>query len=235
VAAGGAFAGAFAYTLFSIVMVFLLAYYWLTERATIKRAVLRLVPSRRARQVNATWLQVEAKLGAWVRGQLFIMLVVGLFSGLIFLALGLPNPLLLAVLGGLCQIIPIVGPFLAFLPALLVALTLDPTKALILVGAALVFQQVVGNILIPRVMSQSLGVSPLTVILGIMIGSILYGGAGALLAVPIAAAIQVIINESLGPALDEETASLPLAPAELEGDHDPEPAAAAAQAQQSGC
>jgi predicted PurR-regulated permease PerM len=238
VAAGGAFAGAFAYTLFSIVMVFLLAYYWLTERATIKRAVLRLAPASRARLVNAIWLQVEAKLGAWVRGQLFIMLVVGLLSGLIFLVLGLPNPLLLAVLAGLCQIIPIVGPFLAFLPALLVALTLDPTKALILVAAAVVFQQVVGNILIPRVMSQSLGVSPLTVILGIMIGSILYGGAGAFLAVPLAAAIQVILNESLRPALDEETFKVAVPQAELEGDEHPrsasEPAAGRPQSQKDG-
>jgi predicted PurR-regulated permease PerM len=210
--------GAFAHTLFSVVTVFLLAYYWLTERAVIKRAVLRLVPAARARQVNATWLNVESRLGGWVRGQLLVMLALGIMAGLTFWLLGLPNPLFLAVLAGLFEILPLVGPFLAFLPALLVALTTEPQKALLLVPIAVVIQQIEGNVLIPRIMSHSVGVSPLTVIVGILIGSILYGPAGAFLAVPVAAAIQVILNDVLGPALEEETPEVPVPEAELLGD-----------------
>jgi predicted PurR-regulated permease PerM len=219
VAAGGAFA----HTFFSVVTVFLLAYYWMTERSTIKRGVLRLAPSSRARQINATWLNVEARLGGWVRGQLLVMLALGLMSGVTFVLLGLPNPLLLAVLAGLCEIVPMIGPFLAFIPALLVALASDPIKALVLIPIAVVIQQIEGNVLIPRIMSQSVGVSPLTVILGILIGSILYGPAGAFLAVPVAAAIQVILNDTLRPALEEETPKVPVPKSELEGDIHPSP------------
>jgi predicted PurR-regulated permease PerM len=212
---------AFASTLISIITVFLLAYYWLAERVIIKRAVLRLVPPDRARQVNATWLEVESKLGAWVRGQLLVMFAIGVMAGLAFVVLGLPNPLLLAVLASLFEIIPIVGPFLAFIPALLVALTVDPTKALLLLPIAIVIQQIEGSFLVPRIMSHLVGISPLTVILGILIGSILYGPAGAFIAVPVAAAIQVILNNTLSPALEEDTPRVPVPPAELEGDRVP--------------
>jgi predicted PurR-regulated permease PerM len=98
-------------------------------------------------------------------------------------------------LAGVAEIIPLVGPFLVFLPALLVALAVDPTKVLFLVPIAIIIQQIEGNLLIPRIMSHAVGVSPLTVILGILIGSIVYGPVGAFLAVPIAAAVQVILEE----------------------------------------
>lgn len=215
--------GAFVRTLFSVVTVFLLAYYWLAERSMIKRAVLRLVPASRARRVNATWLHVEARLGGWVRGQLLVMLALGTMAGIAFVVLGLPNPIFLAVLAGLCEIIPMVGPFLAFLPALFVAVTVDPSKALVLVPVALVIQQVEGNVLIPRIMSHSVGISPLTVVVGILIGSILYGPAGAFLAVPVAAAIQVILSDTLGPSLEEDTSRVPVPDAELQGERLPPP------------
>jgi predicted PurR-regulated permease PerM len=221
--------GAFAHSLFSVITVFLLAYYWLTERTAIKRAILRLVPAAHARHVNATWLEVEERLGAWVRGQLLVMLAIGAMAGVAFVALGLPNPLVLAVLAGLFEIIPMVGPFLAFVPALLVALATDPFKALLLIGIAIVIQQIEGNVLIPRIMSHAVGISPLTVILGILIGAILYGPAGAFLAVPVAAALQVILNHTLRPTLEEPTPRVPVPEAELEGDQHPDPGAFAAQ------
>jgi predicted PurR-regulated permease PerM len=153
------------------------------------------------------------------------MLALGLLAGLAFALLGLPNPLLLGVLAGLCEIIPMVGPFLAFLPALLVALTIDPTHALLLIPVAIIIQQLEGNVLVPRIMSHAVGVSPLTVILGILIGSLLGGPAGAFLAVPVAAALQVILNDTLRPTLEEETAPIPVPEAELEGDLRPNPQA----------
>jgi predicted PurR-regulated permease PerM len=116
-----------------------------------------------------------------------------------------------------------IGPFLAFVPALLVALTVDPFKALLLVPIAIVLQQIEGNVLIPRIMSHAVGISPLTVVLGILIGSILYGPAGAFLAVPVAAALQVILNNTLRPALEEPTPAVPVPRAELQGDVPPPP------------
>jgi hypothetical protein len=115
------------------------------------------------------------------------------------------------------------------MPALLVALALDPTKALLLIPIAIALQQIEGNVLIPRIMSHVVGVSPLTVILGILIGSILYGPAGAFLAVPVAAALQVILNHTLRPALEEPTPRVPVPEAELAGDEAPDPGALAPQ------
>src|SRR5204862_2808001 len=117
-----------AHTLLSFLTVFVLAYYWLVERPSIKRAILRTVPVRRARDVNTVWMEVEEKLGGWVRGQLILMLAIGTMASIGYWLIGLPNPILLGVAAGLFEVVPMIGPFLAFTPAVLVALATDPTK-----------------------------------------------------------------------------------------------------------
>jgi predicted PurR-regulated permease PerM len=187
-----------AQTVIAFVSVFVLAFYWLMERAAIKRAVLRAVPTWRARDVNTIWLEIEDKLGGWVRGELILMVAIGVMSGLGYAVIGLPNPILLAVAAGLLEIVPMLGPVLASAPAVLVALTIDPTKALVVVGYAVVIQQLENNVLLPRVMRHTVGVSQLSVVLGLLIGAALYGLMGALLAVPVAGALQVILTHVLG-------------------------------------
>ena len=186
-----------AHTVISFLTVFVLAFYWLIERASIKRVLLRTVPARHARSVNSVWLEVEEKLGGWVRGQLLLMLAVGFMAGLGYTVIGLPNPILLGVASGLFEIVPMIGPFLAFAPAVLVALTIAPGKAVVVAVYALIIQQIESNILVPRVMGRTVGVSPLTVLLGILVGSVLAGLPGAFLAVPIAGAVQVILAHAL--------------------------------------
>ncbi|HLZ31722.1 MAG TPA: AI-2E family transporter [Chloroflexota bacterium] len=186
-----------AHTLVSFFSVFVLAYYWLVERASLKRVILRTVPVRHARGVNTVWMEVEEKLGGWVRGQLILMLAVGVMATLGYVVLGLPNPILLGVAAGLLEIIPMLGPFLAFAPAVLVALAVDPTRALFVLAYALVIQQLEGNVLVPRVLGRTVGVSPLTVLLGILVGSTLAGLPGAFLAVPLAGAVQVLLAHLL--------------------------------------
>jgi predicted PurR-regulated permease PerM len=186
------------HSLINFMTVFYLAFYWLVERATIKRALLRLVPPSRAADVNAVWMEVEQKLGGWVRGQILVMLAMAVLAGVGFWVIGLPNPILLGVLAGIAELIPMVGPFLAFVPALIVALGIDLWTAGIVLAYALIIQQIEGNLLVPRIMGRTVGISPLTVVLGILIGAILYGLPGAFLAVPVAGAIQVIVAHALG-------------------------------------
>jgi predicted PurR-regulated permease PerM len=187
-----------AHTLISFFTVFVLAYYWLVERASIKRVLLRTVPVRQARNVHTAWMEVEEKLGGWVRGQLLLMLAIGVMATVGYFFLGLPNPALLGVLAGLFEIVPMIGPFLAFTPAVLVALaTIDPTRALMVMAYALIIQQIESNVLVPRVMGRTVGVSPLTVLLGILVGTALAGLPGAFLAVPLAGAIQVVLAHVL--------------------------------------
>ena len=219
-----------AHTLFSFVTVFVLAFYWLVERASIKRVALRVVPMRHARDVNTVWLEVEEKLGGWVRGQLILMLAIAAAATIGYVVLGLPNPALLGVIAGLCEAIPMVGPFLAFAPAVLVALaTGDPTRALMVVAYALVIQQIESNVLVPRIMGSTVGISPLTVLIGILIGATLAGLPGAFLAVPIAGALQVILAHALhseDPSQAEEHAD-PVDRAEHQGTSPPPTRAAA--------
>ena len=181
-----------AHLLFGLMTVFIVGFYWLMERNAIKRVVLQLAGPRHARGVSEAWLEVEQKWGGWVRGQLILMLAIGVMAGLGYVVLGLPSPLLLAAFAAVAEMIPMVGPFLAFLPAVLVALTISPGTALAVVVFALVIQQIEGNVLLPRVMSHAAGISPLTVMLGILVGAALYGLPGAFLAVPVAAALQVV-------------------------------------------
>src|SRR5919199_420078 len=102
-----------AHTLFDIVMVFVLAFYWLVEREAVKRVLVRAVPPRHARSIKAVWVEVEEKLGGWVRGELLLMVAVGVMSGVGYWVLGLPNALLLAVLAGALEIVPMIGAILS--------------------------------------------------------------------------------------------------------------------------
>ena len=186
-----------AHTVISFVTVFVLAFYWIVERATIKRVLLRSVRRKWALEINTVWVEVEEKLGGWVRGQIILMLSIGVMAGVGYWILGLPNPILLAVLAAFGEIIPLIGPFISVAPAILIALTLDPTKAIVVIIYAIIIQQIENNILVPRVMGHTVGISPLTVLLGILAGAALYGIPGAFLAVPIAGAIQVILAHVL--------------------------------------
>jgi predicted PurR-regulated permease PerM len=183
--------------LFAGLTVFVVAFYWLTERVAIKRAFVLLFPTERRLMVGTIWNEVEGVLGGWVRGQLLVMLSVGVLAGIGYTLMGLKYALVLAILAGLLEIVPLVGPWLGAIPAILVALTQDIRLALAVGVYILVIQQIEGNVLIPRVMERTVGISPLIVIVGILVGAALGGIPGALVAVPLAAAVQVILRHTL--------------------------------------
>jgi len=182
-------------TVFALVTVLVLAYFWIAERLTIRRLILSLIGSASRDRARAVWENVELKLGQWARGQLLLMLIIGVLAGVGYSVLGLPYALLLGVWAALTEIIPLFGPYLGALPAVLVALAQSPTLALAVVGYAVVVNLIEGNYLVPRIMQQTVGLSPLTVILALLAGGDLYGVLGALLAVPVAAGIQAAIQE----------------------------------------
>ena len=120
--------------------------------------------------------------------------------------MGLPFWLLLGVIAGLTEAIPNVGPVLGAIPAVLVALTVDWKLALVVVGFVTVLQLLENAVLVPRIMKGTVGLSPLTVILAILAGSEFRGVVGALLAVPIAGAISVILADVLREKHEREAA-----------------------------
>ena len=196
---------------FAITTIFVVAFYWLSERTLIKRGLMTWLPPKRANRVRRVWDDIEVKVGGWVRGQLALMAIIGLTSAVGYFVLGVKYWPALALIIGIAEVIPLVGPYIGTAPAVLVALTQGGNdglpallgmgdfgglvRALLVVAFAFLLQTVEGNVLVPRVMKNSVGISPLTVIVAILLGATLAGLAGALVAVPLAGAIQVVMSD----------------------------------------
>lgn len=185
----------FVESLFALVTVLVIAYFWIAERLMIRRLLIRAVRPARRDQALEIWQNVESKLGAWARGMLVLMFIVGVIQGVGYTIFGIHFALLLAVWAALAEMIPMVGPYIGAIPAVLVALTQSPQQALLVVGYTVVVELVEANVLVPRIMEHAVGLTPLTVILALLAGAAIYGLVGALLAVPIAAAIQAVVIE----------------------------------------
>ncbi|MDO8499016.1 MAG: AI-2E family transporter [bacterium] len=140
---------------------------------------------------------IEDKLGDWLRGQLVLSLAVGVMVYIGLVALGLDYALPLAIIAGFLEVVPVLGPIISAIPAILLALTVSPLLALLVAGVYFVIQELEGHLLVPLIMKRAVGLNPILVILAISVGSRLLGLGGALLAVPIAVVIQLILQESL--------------------------------------
>lgn len=181
-------------TLTSVVTLLTVVYFWLTEHARLQRYVLAFVSTDRRKRARDVWNAAETRLGMWVRGQLILMASIGVATSVAYTLLGMPAALLLGLIAALAEAIPIVGPLLGAIPAILVAATVSPELAIVVAVIYLVLQLVEGNVLVPIVMRNTIGISPFLVILSVLIGGAAGGFIGALLAVPIAAAGEVLIE-----------------------------------------
>lgn len=183
--------------LFGLVATFVIGFYYLMEKRLFKRVLLgQLTPDNRER-INAIWNDVESKVGDWLRGQMILMLVIGTVAGIGYGMLGVRFWLLLALWAGLTELIPIIGPWIGGIPAVAIALLDSWEKALIVTVFLMLLQLAENTILVPRIMKGAIGLSPLTVFIAVLAGGQYMGPIGALLALPIAAALQVIIQDAL--------------------------------------
>lgn len=178
----------------ALVTVVTLVYFWLLERARIQRFVLAFaaLPSRGG--VREAWNDVEDGLGRWVRGQLIIMALMGVSTGIAYTILGVPGALVLGLTAGLFEIIPIVGPLLGAIPALIVAATVRPELILSVAIVYAIVQIAEANIVVPIVMRNTVGLSPFIVLVSILLGAGLGGIMGAFLAIPVAASAEIILE-----------------------------------------
>jgi predicted PurR-regulated permease PerM len=171
-----------------------IVFLWLVERPRLQRYVLAFLPQDARGGARSVWNDVEVRLGLWVRGQLTLMATMGVMTGIAYTLLGVPGALLLALIAALTEAIPIIGPLLGAIPAVLVAATVSPELALIVAGLYVVIQFVEGNVLVPIVMRHAVGISPLLVLVSLLIGAAAGGFIGALLAVPIAASLEIALQ-----------------------------------------
>lgn len=151
----------------------------------------------RQQQAQVLLRRIEYKLGAWLRGQIILSFVIGICVYIGLTILGIEYALPLAIIAGLLEVIPVIGPIISAIPAVLIALTVSPIFAALIAGFYLVIQEIEGHFIVPQIMKRAVGLNPLLVILAISVGSRLLGIGGALLAVPIAVVIQLVIQEGL--------------------------------------
>jgi predicted PurR-regulated permease PerM len=171
-----------------------LVFFWLVEHARLQRYVLAYMPADGRAGAREAWNEVETRLGLWVRGQLILMGAMGLATGIAYTLLGLPGALLLGLIAAMTEAIPIVGPLLGAIPAVLVAATVSPQLAVVVGGVYIVLQLVEGSVLVPLVMRNTIGISPLLVLLSLLVGGAAGGLVGAFLAVPVAASIEIVLS-----------------------------------------
>ena len=138
--------------------------------------------------------EIEFKLGAYIRGQGLAMLIIGAASAIGYVLIGLPNVLALAVLAGLFEAVPLIGPILAAVPAILVALPLGLTSVLLVIGFSVLLQVFENNVLIPRIMSHAVGISALVGMFAVLALGTLYGILGVFIAIPLTVVVQVLLD-----------------------------------------
>lgn len=178
----------------AVVTLLTLVFFWLTERSRLQRYVLAFLPEARRAGTRDAWNEVEARLGLWVRGQLILMGALGLMTAIAYSLLGLPAALLLALIAALAEIVPLVGPLIGAIPALLVATTVSTETAILTLAVYAVLQFVEGNVLVPIVMRNAIGLSPFLVAISLLAGFTAGGPLGGIVAVPAVAAIEAILE-----------------------------------------
>jgi predicted PurR-regulated permease PerM len=182
---------------FGIVTILIVAFYLLVDADGIVRTMVRLFPRSERARVRDAFRRAGGKVSAWLAGQLLLGAIIGTTAAIGLWILGVPYFYVLALIAGIGELIPIVGPVLAAIPAVAVGFSEGPATAL---GVALFFaiqQQVENHVLVPKVMSRQVGISPVLVIMALLIGGSLLGIVGAILAVPTAAILQVLLQELL--------------------------------------
>lgn len=181
--------------LFGLVTILLLTFYLLVESQSIFNFFVRLFPRERREKVSEVSALVTNKVSAWLGGQLFLGFIIAATTAIGLGLMGVPYFFVLALIAGVGEMIPMVGPLLSAIPAIAVAFTVSPGLALAVAIFFLVQQQLENAVLVPKLMGQTVGLSAVTVILSLLIGGQLLGFVGALLAVPTAAIIQVLFEE----------------------------------------
>ncbi len=179
---------------FITIVTLMLAFYWTLDGTRIIQSFLMLVPQDRRENIRELISAMETRVGHYIIGQGILCLVIGIMALVAYLLIGLPNALVLALVAGMLEAVPMIGPLLGAVPAALVALSIGPDKLVWVIVATVVIQQLENNLLVPRVMSKAVGVNPFVTLLALFAFSSFFGIAGALMAIPMAAIIQLVLN-----------------------------------------
>jgi predicted PurR-regulated permease PerM len=170
------------------------AAYWIFERDRAEDLLCSLLPRPKRKKVRDTWELIDAKLGAYVRGQAVLIVLVGTVLSITFWAIGLPYWLLVGVFAGVVELVPVVGPLMAGALAVGVGLTVSWQTALAAGLAVLVVRLIEDYVVIPRVLGDAVGLTPLVVLVSVTACGLLFGGFAVILAIPLAAVLATLVD-----------------------------------------
>jgi len=180
--------------LIGIFLILTMTFYLLVGENQLIKSILSIAPSGQKHHIPALILAIQSKLGAWFRGEITLMLVVGVLAYIGFSLIGTPYALPLAVIAGLLEIVPYIGPNLTGIITFLLLLPTSLLMAILGVLVVFIVQQLENSLIVPLIMKQAVGLDPLFVIISLAIGSQIFGIAGAILAVPMVATAQIVIQ-----------------------------------------
>ena len=182
--------------IFGLITILILTFYLLVEANAMFEYLVRFVPAGRRGDVGVAARHAVSKVSAWLRAQFVLAGVMGWFAAAGLWLMGVPYYYVIALIAAIGETIPVIGPIIGGVTAVAVALTVSPKLALTVGIYFLVLHQLEANILVPKIMERRVGVSPVAVIVALLIGGELYGLVGAILAIPTAAILSVIVEEA---------------------------------------
>jgi predicted PurR-regulated permease PerM len=204
--------------LVGVFFTFAAAAYWIFERDRAIDLVTSLLPRPRRKVVRDTWDLIDAKLGAFVRGQVLLIALVGITLSLLFWAIGLPYWILVGAFAGLVEIVPVIGPLAAGTLAVTVGFTESVHVAVLALACVIGVRLLEDYLVMPKVLGEATGLSPLLVLVSVTAIGILFGGWAVLFAVPIAAVVVTLFDvvlRDVDPA-EEEVPAVIFSPKEVE-------------------
>lgn len=180
---------------FTLVTIIVFSFYLSLEFESIKKRLLKLIPEENNRQkFNRVLEEVELKIGSWVRGELILGLVIGIFTYLGLTILRVNYAIPLAVIAGILEIVPMIGPLISAVPAAVVGFSVSPILGLGVIALFILIQQVENTFVVPKVMQKAVDIDPIVTLLVILIGGKLFGILGALLSVPVTLVVFIILK-----------------------------------------
>jgi predicted PurR-regulated permease PerM len=180
--------------LVGIFFMFAIAAYWIFERDNTIALVQELAPRSKRRVIRDTWVLIDQKLGAFVRGELLLVVLVGVVLSASFWAIGLPYWLLIGPFAGVFELVPVIGPLVAGALAVGVGLTQSPWHALAAGLVVLAVRLLEDYVVVPKVLGHATGLSPLVVLIAVSAVGVLFGGFYVLLAIPVAAVVATLVD-----------------------------------------
>lgn len=179
----------------AMLIVFVLTFYMVSEEDSMRKYFKNFAPVEYQPYIAQLLTRMQQKIGAWLRGQLILGFVVGVAVYIGLKLLGVEYALLLALIAGLFEIIPYVGPIFSLIPTAIIGFAQSPILGIAVVILYLIIQQIENNILVPKIMQKATGLNPIFSILALLIGVKVAGFAGAILAIPIATMIAVATED----------------------------------------